>query len=119
MSASCPKPGQLTERCMCAKNALFFWVELSASPCVWNADFGSGYLRCCCADQALTLLDIVPPKAVAEEEEAFGACNQQDSEQFEWRLYTIYLIRTNAVRLLRYMLREEYDAKSATELFTH
>ena len=55
---------------------------------------------------------------------------------FEWRLYQvnecqlpsflsrlslpkIYLIRTNAVRLLRYMLREEYDAKSATELFTH
>ena len=36
-----------------------------------------------------TLLDIVPPKAVAEEEEAFGASTQQDSEQFEWRLYTV------------------------------
>ncbi|KAH9396316.1 hypothetical protein TYRP_019717 [Tyrophagus putrescentiae] len=83
-----------------------------------------------------TLLDIVPPKAVAEEEEAFGASStQQDPEQFEWRLYTVnecqlpsFLSRLslrkifligNAVRLLRYMLREEYDAKYATELFTH
>ncbi len=82
-----------------------------------------------------TLLDIVPPKAVAEEEEAFGASTQQDPEQFEWRLYTvnecqlpiflsrlsllkIYLIG-NAVRLLLYMLHEDYHAKYATELFTH
>ena len=33
-------------------------------------------------------------------------------------LRKIFLIG-NAVRLLRYMLREEYDAKYATELFTH
>ena len=33
-------------------------------------------------------------------------------------LQKIYLIG-NAVRLLRYMLREESDAKYATELFTH
>ena len=79
------------------------------------------------------------PKAVAEEEEAFGASStttaQQDSEQFEWRLYTVnecqppsFLSRLslrkifligNAVRLLRYMLQEDYHAKSATELFTH
>ncbi|KAH9406241.1 hypothetical protein TYRP_013847 [Tyrophagus putrescentiae] len=83
---------------------------------------------------SVTLLDIVPPKAVAEEEEAFGASIQQDPEQFKWRLYQvnecqlpsflsrlslpkIYLIRTNAVRLLRYMLQEDYHIKYTTELF--
>lgn len=78
----------------------------------------------------------MPPKVSADDEnESPEGSRKSSSDEFEWRVYEvnpyqmasfmsrlslrkIYFIG-NAVRLLRYMLKEEYDAKFVIDVFAH
>ena len=84
-----------------------------------------------------TTIDIYPPSAISKSSSSDDLDPDSTSslDDFEWKLYQlnpyqlpsfmsriavkkIYFIG-NAVRLLRYMLRDEYDSKAVYELFSH